>query len=85
MVLGRDREAVEHDLGRTVGDVVAIAVGNEQQLRRTEQPGAAKPELHAAEPLNVVGEDRALVGTAIAIGVFENHDAVAETEVEPLR
>ena len=84
MVLGGDREAVEHDLGRTVGDVVAVAVGDEQQLGRAEQPDAAEPELDAAEPLDVVGEDRPPVEPAVAVGVLEDQDAVAEAEVELL-
>ena len=85
IVLGGDREPVEHDLGRAVGHVVAVAVGDEQQLRRAEQPDAAEAELDAGEPLHVVGEDRAPVEPAVAVGVLEDQDAVAKAEVEPIR
>ena len=77
-----DGEAVEHDLGRAVGHVVAVAVGDEQELRRAHQPDAAEAELDAREHLDVVGEDGALVEPAVAVGVLEDQDAVAEAEVE---
>ena len=49
VVLHGDAESVEHDLGGAVGHVVAVAVGDEQQPGRAEQPGAAEAELDAAE------------------------------------
>ncbi len=84
MVLDGDGEPVEHDLGGTVGDVVAIAVGDEQQPRRAQQPDAAEAELDAGEHLHVVGEDRATVEPAVAVGVLEDQDAIAKAEVEPV-
>ena len=82
MVLSRRGEAVEHDLGRSVGDVVAVAVGNEQELGRAHQPDAAEAELDAREHLHVLGEDGAFVEPAVAVGVVEDQHAVAEPEVE---
>ena len=78
IVLGRDGEAVEHDLGRPVGDVVAVAVGQEQQPRRAQQPDAAESQLDAGEHLHLVGEDRPPVEPAVAVGVFKDQDAVAQ-------
>ncbi len=49
MVLDGDREPVEDDLGGPVGHVVAVAVGDEQQPGRAEQPDAAEAQLDAAE------------------------------------
>ena len=43
-----------------------------------------KPELDAGEHLHLVGEDRAAVEPAVAVGVFEDQHAVALAEVEPL-
>ena len=84
VVLDGDPEPVEHDLGGTVGHVVAVAVGDEQQPGRAEQPDAAEAELDAAEALDVVGEDRAPVGPAVAVGVLEDQDPIAEPQVEPI-
>ena len=84
MVIDDDGEPVEHDLGGTVGDVVAIAVGDEQQPRRTQQPDAAESELDAGEHLHVVGEHGATVEPAVGVGVLEDQHAIAMTEVEPI-
>ena len=85
IVLPRDREPIENDFGRTIGNIVAVAVGNEQELRRAKQPDAAKTQFDAAEALNVVGEDGPSVRAAVGVGVFEDQHAVAEPEVENLR
>ena len=77
MVLDGDGEPVEHNLGGPVGHVVAVAVGDEQQPGRAEQPDAAEAQLDAGEHLHVVGEDRAPVEPAVAVGVFEDQDAIA--------
>ena len=42
IVLGGNREAVEHNFGRPVGHVVAISIGQEQQPRRAHEPDAAR-------------------------------------------
>ena len=53
--------AVEQDLRRAVGLVVAVRVGNEQQVRRRADPDAAEADLEAADEIQSFGEDRALV------------------------
>ncbi len=68
--------AVEQDLGRAVGAVVAVAVGNEQKLRGRADPDAAEADLQAADQVQVVGEDLARVEPAVAVGVLEDEDAV---------
>ena len=84
IVLARDGETIENNFGRSVGDVITVAVGNEQELRRAEQPDASKTKFHAAEPLNVVGKNRPLVGTAVPVGVFENQDPITQPQIEDL-
>ena len=85
MIVDDDGEPVEHDLGRAVGDVVPIPVGDEEQPRRAEQPDAPEAVLDAGEHLDLVGEHRATVETAVGVGVLEDQDAIAMAEVEPIR
>ena len=42
-----NREAVESHFGFPVGDIVAIAIRDKQQLRRAHHPNAAAPDLDA--------------------------------------
>ena len=70
MVIRRDRESIEHDLGRTIGTVVAVTIRDEQQLRWAHEPDAPIPELNAAQPLDAVGEDRSLVHAAVGVIIF---------------
>ena len=69
--------AVEQDLRLAVGHVVAVAIGNEQQVRRRADPHAAEADFQAAHQVQPLGEHRALVELAVAVGVFEDQDAVA--------
>jgi len=82
VVVPGDGEAIEDDFGLAIGDVVAIAIRNEEELRRTHCPDAAASEFDAGEHLQLVGEDLALVGFSVAVLVVENDDAIAEVEVE---
>ncbi len=75
-------EAVEHHLGLAVRNVVAVAVGDEQEPRRTKGPDAAKTDFDAGQFLALVPKDGVLIGPAVVIGVFENDDAVALRQVE---
>ena len=68
--------AVEQDLRRTVGPVVAVSVGNEQQVRGRADPDAAEADLEAADQVQLLGEDLARVEPAVAVGVLEDQDAV---------
>ena len=74
--------AVEHDLRLAVGDVVAVAVGKEQQPGRTEGPHAAEADLDAGQLLSLVPKDRLPVGPAVMVGVFQDHDPVVLRQVE---
>ncbi len=69
--------AVEQDLRRPVGAVVAVRVGDEQQLRSGTDPDAAESDGQSADEVEVIGEDRAFVEPAVVIGVFEDEDAVS--------
>ena len=69
--------AIQQDLGRPIGNIVFIVVGNEQQLGSGPHPDAAKSHFDATDEVELVGEDGPLVELSIAIHVFENQDAVA--------
>ena len=75
-------EAVEEDDGFAVGHVVAVAVGEEEEIRRAEREDAAEAEFDAGEKLRAVPEDGAFVEAAVVVGVLENDDAVADGAVE---
>ena len=81
VVLRRHLEAVEHHLRRAIGNVVAVAIGHEEQSRRAQEPDAAEPDLHARELLQVVEKHLSLVGRAVAVAVGEDEHAVAEPGV----
>ncbi|MBI4624836.1 MAG: hypothetical protein HY736_16675 [Verrucomicrobia bacterium] len=81
MVLGRDVETIEHDLGRAVRHAVAVAIRKEQELRRAHRPDAAMPDFNAGEPLQVLREDPARAEAAVAVRALENHDAIAQPEI----
>ena len=80
-----NNKTVEHCFGRAVGNIVAIAIRNEQQLWRAHQPYATAPHFHTGEHLNLVGKNRAAFGVAVVVGVFKNDDSVAKRKVEPQR
>ena len=69
--------AVEQDLRLAVGLVVAVLVGNEQQVRGRADPHAAEADFQAADEVQPFDEDGPLVERAVAVGVFEDQDAVA--------
>ncbi len=76
VVLGIDVPAVELDDRRSVGPVVAVAVGEEEQVGRRADPDAAGPQLDAGVVRPLVVEDGAAVEAAVAVGVLEDQDAV---------
>src|SRR5207248_6744256 len=74
VVLGlQEVPAVEDADRRAVRLVVAIAVGNEQEVRRAAQPDAAEAEGNPREVGSLVVEDRAPVEAAVAVAVLEDH------------
>ena len=69
--------AVEQDLRRAGRLVLAVLDRDEQQIRRRADPDAAEADLQAADQVQALHEDRALVERAVAVGVLEDQDAVA--------
>ena len=85
IILRGHREAIQHHLRRPIGNVVAVAVGDEEQLRRAQRPHATVPDLDAREPLHLFREDAAHFRATIAIAILKDEDAIPESKVEPLR
>ena len=85
VVLGLGVPAVEDHLGLAVGGVVAVAVGQEQEVRRGADPDPAEAELEAGDVGPPLPEDLARVEVAVAVAVLEDEDAVAlaDIRVEP--
>ena len=79
---GAGVETVEQYHGLPVRDVVAVFVREKKELRRGQHPHAAEADLDAGEPLHLIRKDRALLGTAVVVRVFENDDAVALPQIE---
>ena len=66
--------AGEHNF-TAVGYAVAVTVGEAQHVRRRSYVQAAAIPLRSHGHADLVGEDRAAVEHAIAVGVFEQADA----------
>ena len=81
VVLRCHLEAVEHHPRRSVGNVVAVAIGHEEQSWWAHQPHAAEPDLHARQLLEVVEKHLSFVGLAVAVAVGEDEHPVAEPGV----
>ena len=71
-----EAEAVEHDFGRAVGHEVAVAIGQEQQLRGSTDPDAAEADAQPADEVELVVEDGARLEAAVAVLVLEHEDGV---------
>ena len=69
-------EAGDDDLGRSVGLAVSIGVGDEEDVGRIRDPHAAVSNRNAAWNVEAVEEDRERVALPVAIGVFQNLDAI---------
>ena len=70
-----DAPAGQHDL-TDVGLVVAVGILEEDEVRGLSDDHAAVHEDEARRDVEMVGEDRELVGLAVAVGVFADLDAV---------
>ena len=76
---------MQEDLLRVVL-VVAVGVLEEDQVRLLRDEHAAVPELEAGGVVEVAGEHRALVGLAVAVGVFEDEQLVVHRRLRlPVR
>ena len=70
-----------HDLAALVGAVVAIGVAEEEKAGRLRDHDAALGEHEAGGDVQLLGEDRELVGATVAVGVFADLDAVVAQAV----
>ena len=85
MVAVLGAEAVEDDLV-AVGDVVAVGVLEEHDVRLLGDIDAAVTQLEARRHVEAAGEDGVVIGAAVAVPVLENHDLVVGFLVrQPLR
>ena len=73
---------VEHDLRFAVRHVVAVPVGNEEQVRRLAHPHPAEPDLEAAHEAQLVVKDLSRVVLPVAVGVLEDEDRVPPGRLE---
>ena len=76
VVLSVDAPAVELDDRRAVGPVVAVAVGDEDQVGRGADPDPAEPQRDAGVVGPSVGKDGPAIEAAVAVGVLEDQDAI---------
>ena len=73
--------AVEENLRITRGfRRVAVLDWNEHEVGRGAYPYAAEAELQSADQIQVIEEHRAPIEFAVAVGVFEDQDAVVAAE-----
>ncbi len=68
--------AIEQHLRRPIRFVVAVGVGNENELGGHADPHAAVPHFEAADEVQTFNEHGLLVERPVAIGVFKNQDAI---------
>ncbi len=73
--------AIEHDDRFTVGHVVLVSIGNEQQVRRVQNPDTAMPDFHTRQTPALIPEDRAFVEAAVTVDIFQNHNTVTHAIV----
>ena len=67
-----DAPTVEQNLRRTIGDVIAIFVWNECQIRRRADKHSTKTTRQPGRECQLVSESFLLVEDSIAVGVFQN-------------
>ena len=58
-----------------------MAVGDEEEVGRAEEPQATAAHRHASKPLEPVDERRLPLRAAVAIGIFEHRHPIAEARV----
>src|SRR5207248_2178977 len=66
-------EPIEDDLRLAIGDIVAIAIGDEIELRRRHHPHAPETDFDAGDIVQPLVKDLA---ADAASGVFQDDDAV---------
>ena len=66
---------IQQNLGRSIRAIVAIAVGDEQEMRG-RPPDTAKSNFQSTDKIQVVGKDLSRVEPAIVVGILEDEDSV---------
>ena len=69
-------KSIEKNLWRTVGDVVAIGVGNEDEFGRTGCKDSAIANFESADEIEFIGKYFVGFEGTVAVLVFENNNAV---------
>src|SRR5262249_3151991 len=76
-------EAIENQFRRAVRFAVAVAIRDEVEPRRGDDPDAAESDLDSGDVVEPLVKHGALVGAAIAVGVLENDDAILAGRLPP--
>ena len=76
-------DAIEDDLGGAVGDEIVVAIGDEEKVGQVDHPHPAEPHRDARQSRAAIPKHRPLVMLAVAVGVGEHGDAVAERVIPP--
>ena len=75
--------AIEEDLRLPGGlRLIPVAHGDEHQMRSRADPNAAEADFNAADEVQFLHEDRALVELAVAVGVLKDQDAILAFTLE---
>ena len=69
-------KAVEENLGRTIGFVVSIRVGNKNKFGGAGHEDATVSDLKSGNKVEIIGKDLVSFKSSVVIGVFENDKAV---------
>ena len=69
--------AVEEHLRLTVGDVVAVGVGNEEEVGGRTDPHAAETDREATDEVQALLEHLAGIEPMVAVGILEDQDPIA--------
>ena len=69
-------KAVEENLGRAIGFVVSIRVGNKNKFGGAGREDATVSDLKSGNKVEIVGKDLVSFKSSVVIGVFENDEAV---------
>jgi hypothetical protein len=77
-------EAAHQNLWNSIGCIVAIGIGKEVKIGRSQRKHSIVDNLDTGELLEFVVEDRPFIEGAVFVSVFEDHDAIIEIQIQPL-
>ena len=72
-------ESIQQDNRIAVRPIVGIAIWNEIKIRRRHDPRATESDFNASDVIQLVKKDRSLVIFSIAVGIFEDQNAIARS------